>query len=139
MLFVISGRVTPDVGLESGRLSKKFQREILRLLLSVELTSSLKGIVLFPTILNPDIASLSDSVTYKRKEGSVFVALEISHAQWINASLGERIDLLANNIRMSVEKITGKHLVPADRAKLLDVIDRATLTLKRNSTEACKE
>ncbi len=63
MLFVISGKVTPDVASESGRISKEFEAEIVRMLASVEMTSPLTGIVLFPTILNPNIASMSDKVT----------------------------------------------------------------------------
>jgi len=130
MLFVISGRVTPDVRPEPGRLSKKLEAEIVRMLASVELASPLKSIVLFPTILNPDIASLADSVTYKRNEGSMFVALGIAHAQWLNASQAGRIDLLACNVRMSVEKIPGKHLGSNDRSILLHIIDKATEKIK---------
>src|SRR5262245_2619538 len=105
MLFVISGRATPDVSSESGKLSKRLEAEIMQRMTPDELTSHLKAIVLFPTILNPEIASLPDSVTHKRSEGAMFVALGISHAEWIDASAAGQLDLIARNVRASLEKI----------------------------------
>jgi len=130
MLFVISGRVTPDVASESGRISKEFEAEIVRMLASVEMTSPLTGIVLFPTILNPNIASMSDKVTHKRSDGSVFVALGISHGKWTVASPTERIDLLADNICASLRNIKDTRLLPGDRAKLLGFAEQARQVLK---------
>jgi hypothetical protein len=131
MLFVVSGRATPDVAGESDRISKEFQAEIVRMLASVQMTSPLTGIVLFPAILSPDIASMSDDVTYKRSDGSVFVALGISHAKWMTALPAERIDLMADSIRASVRRIKNTRLLQDDRTKLLEFVEQARITLKR--------
>lgn len=131
MLFVVSSRVTPDVAAEVGRISKQFETEIVRMLASVEITSPLTGIVLFPTILNPNTALMADNVTYKKGDGSVFVALGTLHVKWVKASPAERIDLIADNICISLTMIKDTRLLPGDRAKLLGFTEMARQTLQK--------
>jgi|RhiMethySRZTD1v2_1073278.scaffolds.fasta_scaffold733652_3 hypothetical protein len=113
MLFAISGRVTQDVSRDAGALSWEFQSEIVRMLEGVRLSSPVTGIILLPTILNPEIASMPDNVT-NRRDGGVWVALGLSHAEWVNAAALDRIDMFAKNISNSLMRVSEKRLVASD-------------------------
>ena len=130
MLFVISGTTTPDVRRDRARLAKRMEAEIARHLSYSDFSSPVSSIVVFPTILNPSIASMPDSVTYNRNDNSVFAAINIPFSTWMEAPFSEQIDLLAENIRSSLEKIGEKYLKHSDRAKLIDFVEEARLALK---------
>jgi hypothetical protein len=132
ILFTINGKSTKDVSKESSRLELAFQKEIVHRLKGLEISSSLTAISLFPTILDPDIASMPDHVTYRR-DGSVYVGLNIDHGRWMGSSALEKIDLFAENICSCIGKIKGSRLVPADRVKLLDIVEQSRQILHQRS------
>ena len=103
MLIVISGRVTRDVGLESRSLSKEFQTEIAEMTDAADLMSPLTGVVLFPTILHPDLGPMEDDVT-NRKDGDVYVALNIEHARWMNSTTLEKLICLLKTFQYRLRK-----------------------------------
>lgn len=129
MLLVISSRVTPDVAPTTSALTKALEAEILQM--SAKIASTLSSIILFPTILDPNVASLKDSVTYKNGERSVFVAVSIPYGRWKNASERDRIDLLADNVRDSIEKIPNRYIQISDKTALLHIVEKSRDALKR--------
>src|ERR1700722_11041071 len=88
--------------------------------------SKITGIIVFPKIFDADIAPPpSDHLTYKREEKSVFVGLNIGFQNWHSASRQEKLNILADNIRNSIQKIPNAYLADVDRDKLILVLDNA--------------
>jgi hypothetical protein len=132
MDIVIVGKFTVDIGRESILLLKEFQTEIRRMSADVNFRSPISGILLFPTIINPEIiGSMSDYVKFRKSENGVRVATTIPHQKWISASTTERIRLLADNIRESLNRIKEVHLLADDRVALLAAVDKAAQILTR--------
>ena len=136
MLFVISAASTPDIGLELGILAKVFQGEIMRILEGKRLNSPLRGIVIFPTILKPDIASMTDKVMYKRGDGSVFVSINLPYDQWCASGRPEKIDLLSETLLASLKRIEDSKLTPGDRCTILNAVEQARGIIQNTSASA---
>lgn len=120
-LLTISGQTTPDVRSDLRKLALALQAKIENVTRSMTLGSPLTGVVVFPTILNPDIASMPDFITHKR-DFSVLVGLNIDHQAWIASSIEDRTSLLRDNLRASIKMIRKSYLLAADRDTLLDAI-----------------
>ena len=54
----------------------------------------------------------------------MFVGLNINFSSWTSGSREEKLGLLANNIRRSVERVPEKYLSGSDRKKLLDIVSQ---------------
>jgi|GraSoi2013_115cm_1033766.scaffolds.fasta_scaffold246527_1 hypothetical protein len=114
------------VGVESLDLASWLENEIFSAINRVAFESNITGIAIFPTIFDNAIASApKDYLTYKKKEMSVFVGLNISFSSWTSGSKEEKLSLLANNITQSIERIPDKYLSSSDRKKLLDIVSQA--------------
>jgi hypothetical protein len=125
-LFKFLVRPFTTVGVDSLDLASKLENEIFSAIRELSFESPITGIAIFPTIFDSAIAPLpKDYLTYKTKEKSVFVGLNIDFSSWASASRAEKLGLLANNITRSVERILHKHLSSSDRKKLLDVVSQA--------------
>jgi hypothetical protein len=135
MKLVISGTFTPDVSRECRALVKDFEKRIRREITEIELASPLEYIVLFPTVLNPDITPLRDRVTFRPKEKAVYVGKSLSHGEWVVASNEARIELMAKNIEGSLKQIEERHMPSADLAALLDALEKAKVALIRNQQQ----
>ncbi len=57
------------------------------------------------------------------------VGIKIDFGLWDRSSELERLGLLADNIRCSLDKIKSRYLVDADREKLHQIIDRVQARL----------
>lgn len=128
--FFISGRTTLDVGEDSRRITNQFQIEMVERLRHKEFGSSLTGLILFPTILNPSIAISDDYVSNKR-DGSVHVGVNIDYASWITASFDEKTALFRDCLMQSIGRIAKSRLRQADRDALLSVVEQAYLAARR--------
>jgi hypothetical protein len=125
-LFKFTVRFFTTVGIESRDLAHWFEDEIFAAIKELSFESSITGIAIFPTIFDSAIASApNDYLTYKRKEKSVFVGLNIDFSSWASGSREEKLSLLANNIRQSIERVPDKYLSNSDRKKLLDIASQA--------------
>jgi hypothetical protein len=114
------------VGVASLDLACWFENEIFSAINGFAFESPITGIAIFPRIFDSAIAPApKDYLTYKRKEKSVFVGLNIDFSSWASGSGEEKLSLLANNIRQSVERIPHKYLSSSDRKKLLDIANEA--------------
>lgn len=124
MLLIISGMLTPDVE-DAGKLAKEYQDVLRNALAEVDLTTLVGSIIIFSTILDPNIVSTPhrDSVRYFKRDGSVRVAVGISHALWKSASHSKKLDLIAQNIAASIAKIGPRYLSEIDKEKLLSIIE----------------
>jgi hypothetical protein len=114
------------VGVEFLDLASWLENEIFSEINGLSFESNITGIAIFPTIFDNAIASApKDYLTYKKNERSVFVGLNISFSSWTSGSREEKLNLLANNITQSIERIPDKYLSSSDRKKLLDIVSQA--------------
>lgn len=132
MLFGIMPRVTLDVSPDSGPLSYAFQTELRPMMDSIQMSSPLTGVVVFPTILNPEIGGFMEDFVKNKKDGSVFIALNISHARWTKASPLEKVDLFAENISNAIGRVAKARLGAADRTTLLDMVEAARQKVRKH-------
>src|SRR5882757_8723052 len=124
-LFKFTVRFFTTVGIESRELARWFEDEMFSAIKVTSFESPITGIAIFPTIFDSAIAPApSDYLTYKKKERSVFVGLNISFFSWNSGSREEKLSLLANNIVQSIERIPDKYLSNSDRKKLLDTVSQ---------------
>jgi hypothetical protein len=129
-LFKFTVRFFTTVGIESRELARWFEDEIFSAIKVTSFESPITGIAIFPTVFDSAIASApSDYLTYKKKERSVFVGLNISFSSWNSGSRGEKLSLLANNITESIERIPDKYLSNSDRKKLLYIVSQVHMRL----------
>ena|SRR6478672_8731411 len=125
-LLKFTVRFFATAGIESRDLARWFEDEIFAAVKDLFFESPITGIAIFPTIFDSAIASApKDYLTYKRKEKSVFVGLNIDFSSWASGSREEKLGLLANNIRQSIERVPDKYLSSSDRKKLLDIASQA--------------
>lgn len=124
-LFKFTVRFFTTVGIESRDLARWFEDEMFSAIKDLAFKSRITGIAIFPTIFDSVIASPpNDYLTYKKKEKSVFVGLNIDFSSWTFGSREEKLGLLANNIRQSIERVPEKYLSNSDRKKLLDILSQ---------------
>ena len=109
------------------KLSHAFKEEVVRLLKNVRFNSPLSAIVLFPQITKQ--SSIPENITYKR-DGAVYVNLNVSYTEWVKSSEAVKIDLLSANIYESIRRIKETRLSASDKTKLLDIVESARMTLR---------
>jgi hypothetical protein len=121
-LFKLTVRFFTTAGVESRDLARWFEEEILSAIENLSFESPIMGIAIFPTIFDGVIAPApNDYVTYKKKEKSVFVGLNIDFLSWASGSREKKLSMLAKNIKQSIERVPDKYLSSSDRKTLLDV------------------
>ena len=82
--FMIRPLVTR--GVELGTLADWLERQAFQLVRRESFTSPAKNIMIFPKILDPSVAVISDHLTYKRKECTVYVGVNIDYRVWLNSA-----------------------------------------------------
>jgi len=88
--------------------------------------SPITGIAIFPKIIDKNVVEApKDKVTFKRKERSVFVTYDIDYEKWQGASRSEKLDLLVENVKRSLEGIPSKYLLASDADQLFQILDAA--------------
>jgi len=113
------------VGVESLDLASWLENEIFSAINGVAFESNITAIAIFPTIFDNAIAPTpKDYLTYRKKERSVSVGLNISFSSWTSGSREEKLSSLANNITQSIERIPDKYLSSSDRKKLLEIVSQ---------------
>lgn len=114
----------------SKNLSWAFEEEIFSSFEGVTFSSPISGILIIPPIIDSSIAAPPpDYVGYQKADNSVTVGLNIDFALWERSSEVERLGLLADNIRRSLDKIECSYLNEADREKLHQIINTAQAQL----------
>ena len=127
-MFAISPMVTNGVNI--GHLAFDFVRETVRRIKGMSFASPVPSIVFFPKILDPKMIQSKDFVSYKRSDRSVQVGVNILFDEWTKSSPSERVDMFADNLVESVNRISPKRLLPDDRQKLLAVLQDVRRTVK---------
>ena len=123
LMFMV--RPFTTVGVDVDQLASLFENETLSIIKTLNFESPIKGILVFPTIIDGTLAKVpTDYVKHKTREKTVFVGRNISYDCWSEALEGQRVELLAENIRGSIRMIPRKYLAERDQVKLLTVIDR---------------
>ncbi len=132
--FVISPTTTPGVDAnESGSMAREFGNGIVENIALLTMQSPITGIVVFPRILDKNIAKIPDHLTHKRKEKAVFVGVNIDFDEWIVSSVARRIDILAETIVEALRRIAARHLLyPEDRDRLVHTVNDVRQTMISN-------
>lgn len=125
-------RPLTTVGIPSLELASWCEDAIFEAVSGMSFESPITGIVISPKIFDENVAEPpEDSLTHKKNERSVFVSLGIDFVTWDRASRKDRIHLLVENIKRSVERIPDVYLQQSDSKKLLLAIDGAYGHLER--------
>jgi hypothetical protein len=123
-------RPVSTLNASSRNLSRAFEDEVFSSFENVEFSSPITGLVILPIIIDDAIApSPPDSTHFFEKDNSVSVGINIDFALWERSSELERLGLLADNIRCSLDKIQNRYLVHEDREKLHLIVDKVQTEL----------
>lgn len=102
-----------------------FEDGIVSSIRGVAFSSPITGILILPGIVDSSIAPPPpDYVGYKKADNSVSVGINIEFSLWERSSDLERLSLLANNVRSSLDKISHRYLADVDRERLHQIIDK---------------
>lgn len=124
--FMFIVRPFTTVGVMSVNLASWLEDEIFSTIKDLEFESPITGIAIFPTIFDGEISDPpADYLTYKKSEKSVFVGLNIEFSSWASGSKQEKLRLLSDNIKRSIERIPNKYLTNSDREKLMSTVSQA--------------
>jgi hypothetical protein len=109
----------------SSKLSWTFEDEVFASFKEVTFSSPITGILVLPVIIDSSMAAVPpDYVGYKKADNSVSVGLNIDFMLWQRSSELERLSLLADNIRRSLDRVESRYLLDADRVKLRQIVDK---------------
>jgi hypothetical protein len=123
-------RPLTTVHVRSKNLSRAFEEEVFASFVNVEFSPPISGILILPIIVDDAIAvPPPDTTHYSNKDNSVSVGIKIDFALWERSSEFERLGLLADNIRRSLDKIQSRYLVEEDREKLRLIVDKVQALL----------
>jgi len=103
----------------------KFSQRLNEVVREAAFTCELTGIVIFPTVLNPEIRSSGNKVTWKRAERAYMVRQNIDFADWQNAKTSEKKAMLVNCVVDSIASIPTKHLPESSKEALVAIVRRA--------------
>jgi hypothetical protein len=121
--FVVSITTTQGVDTnESSYLARKFGNGIVERIRQWTMQSPITGIVVFPRILDENIAKIPDHLTYKRKEKAVFVSVNIPFNKWTASSAVEKIEILSETITEALGRIAPRYLQSKDRDALAHAV-----------------
>lgn len=121
--FLVVPTTTSAVGAEVGKLGAAFMDGVFRLIREHNLGSPITAVVLCPMVLDPEVATMPDRLSYKNKRTEVYATANIPFSVWVNADLDGRINLLADNLIGLLNKIPSKHLIDEDRALLSKAVE----------------
>jgi hypothetical protein len=107
-----------------------FEDEVFASFKELVFSSPITGVLILPGIIDSSIAPPPpDYVGHQKKDNSVSVGIKIDFAVWERSSEWQRLELLADNIRCSLDKIQSRYLVDEDREKLHLVVDKVQAQL----------
>jgi hypothetical protein len=119
-------------GTASLELASWFEKAIFKAVSGMTFESPITGIVIFPKIFDRTVAEPpEDHLTYKENEKSVFVGVNIDYSAWECASREEKLKLLADNLKTSLERIPDIYLTKSDSKKLLLAVENSLPHLMR--------
>jgi hypothetical protein len=119
-------------GVPSVELASWFEDAIFGAISGMVFESPITGVVIFPKIFDEKVADPPDDYwKYNENDKSVFVSLGVDFCTWNSALHAEKIRLLYENIRCSLERIPDTYLFRSDYRKLLRAIDEVYAALVR--------
>ena len=88
--------------------------------------------LILPGLIDSAIVPPSpDYVGYNKSDNSVSVGLKMDFALWQRSSRLEQLELLADNIRLSLDRIESRYLGREDRERLHLIVDEVQALLAR--------
>jgi hypothetical protein len=107
-----------------------FEDEVFASFKNIHFSSTITGILILPGIIDGSVAPPPpDYIGYQKKDNSVSVGIKIDFALWERSSELERLGLLADNIRCSLDKIQSRYLADEDREKLRLIVNKVQAQL----------
>jgi hypothetical protein len=114
------------VGVDSLDLATWFEDEMCSMIKDQVFESKIWGIAIFPTISDTEMGPApKEYVKYRKGEGSVSVGLNIEFSTWTSASRHKKLELLLENIRRSIERVSDAYLLNQDRERLIKITIQA--------------
>ena len=103
----------------------KFSQRVRALVRESGFDCQLSDIAVFLMILNPELRSAKDSVSWKRGSRSYSIRRNISFSQWQRAKSDEKKEILVNCVIDSIMVIPTKHLDQSSKDALITIVRQA--------------
>lgn len=120
--LTITSIASVDVDVEPIVMFSQRLKDVVR---EAAFSCELTGIVIFPTVLNPEMRSAGNKVTWKRGERAYMVRQNIDFSDWQNANASEKKAMVVNCIVGSIARIPTKHLSESSKEALVEIVRRA--------------
>jgi hypothetical protein len=103
----------------------KFSQRVKEVVREAAFRCELAGIAVFPMVLNPEIRSTGNTVTWKRGERAYVVRRNIDFSHWQRAKANEKKEMLASCVIDSIASIPMKHLSESSKEALVAIVRQA--------------
>lgn len=103
----------------------KFSQRVKEVVREAAFRCELTGIAVFPMVLNPEIRSAGNRVTWKRGERAYVVRRGIDFSQWQRAKINEKKKMLTICVIDSITSIPAKHLSESSKEALVAIVRQA--------------
>lgn len=134
--ITVTARVTENVNQGLARLAVKLKLEMIALIKNIEWSSQLNRLRLFPTMLDSNIAQMTESMKCNRSGSEISISFNMDSEEWLKLENRERITKLSEEIKKAVSGINKKFLQEKDRLTLLAVVDSATKKVTESECQA---
>lgn len=92
----------------------------------------LSAVVIFPTILNPEIMVRGDYLSYRKNDNACYIGVNVNYFDWISASKVKKIQIASEVLRSAIKKIPPNRLGENELEVILMAIDWAEIALRSN-------
>lgn len=103
----------------------KFSQRVREVVREATFRCELAGIAVFPMVLNPEVRSTGDTMTWKRGDRAYVIRRNIDFSRWQHAKSNEKKELLVNCVIDSIASIPTKHLSDASKEALGAIVRKA--------------
>jgi hypothetical protein len=100
----------------------KFSQRVKEMVRESGFKCELAGIAVFPMVLNPEIRSTGDTMTWKSGERAYMIRRNIDFSRWQHAKSSEKKELLASCVIESIASIPMKHLSESSKDALTTIV-----------------
>lgn len=103
----------------------KFSQRVKEVVRETAFRCELAGIAIFPMVLNPEIRSTGNTMTWKRGERAYVVRRNIDFSLWKRAKANEKKEMLESCVIDSIASIPAKHLSESSKTALVAIVRQA--------------
>jgi len=103
----------------------KFSQRVRELVRESGFKCELAGIAVFPMVLNPEIRSTGDTMTWKKGDRAYVIRRNIDFSHWQHAKSKEKKEMLATCVIDSIASIPMRHLSESSKDALTMIVRQA--------------